>query len=282
MAAHHIVQPVRIDSTRDVTDDGRVVLGATTRAPDRWTHATAAREPGGRWVLTVLPAHEPDLCAEVTEAVLRAVGLEGGGTVAWWTAPSAPSEASTTDGRDEILASAVGFQCTRELFEMAVPLPLTSHDHLAAVRAMQTGRDEEALLAVNNAAFDWHPDQGGWERDRLDEAFATGDLIADDVLVSEIDGELSGFCWTKVHAHREPPEGEIFVIGVHPQYQGTGLGRGLVLAGLSHLSAVHATPIGMLYVEDTNEAALALYRSLGFEHRRTMRCYELESAPSSS
>ncbi|HTL86390.1 MAG TPA: GNAT family N-acetyltransferase, partial [Acidimicrobiia bacterium] len=70
----------------------------------------------------------------------------------------------------------------------------------------------------------------------------------------------------------------IFVIGVDPRMQGSGLGRALAIHGLS---AVHDRGIdaGSLFVAAENAGALRLYRSLGFEIHRTDRAYETEVAP---
>ena len=67
--------------------------------------------------------------------------------------------------------------------------------------------------------------------------------------------------------------GQIFVIGVDPRMQGTGLGRALALAGLD---LVHQRGIdtGMLFCAADNAPALKLYRSLGFTVHRLDRAYE--------
>ena len=52
-------------------------------------------------------------------------------------------------------------------------------------------------------------------------------------------------------------------IGVDPAWQGTGLGRGLLLAGLRLLAARGLTQ-AMLYVDAANTPAIGLYSSLGF------------------
>ena len=83
------------------------------------------------------------------------------------------------------------------------------------------------------------------------------------LLLHEVDGQLAGFCWTKVHADERPPLGEIFVIAVDPAFAGRNLGRQLVLAGLDHL-AHEGLRDAILYVEATNTRARALYDDLGF------------------
>jgi mycothiol synthase len=85
--------------------------------------------------------------------------------------------------------------------------------------------------------------------------------------IAEKDGVMTGFHWTKVH----PPEpgtpgsglGEVYVVGVDPAEQGSGLGRALTLAGLHHLRDRGAAE-AMLYVDEENIPAIRMYEALGF------------------
>jgi mycothiol synthase len=144
-------------------------------------------------------------------------------------------------------------------------------------RPFQVGDDDDAWLEVNNRAFHWHPEQGGWDLDTLrarqkEPWFDPAGFLMVDDIAPDGSRQLAGFCWTKVHSDHTPVLGEIYVIAVDPSAHGRGLGRALTLAGLAHLAEVGA-PMGMLYVDAENTAAVTLYRSLGFEVFRTDRAY---------
>lgn len=170
------------------------------------------------------------------------------------------------------LAEHLGYVRSRSLWRMR--RPLTGPDAAALpeprlpsgveVRTFAPGRDERAWLEVNARAFAHHPEQGRMtEADLLDRE--RSDWFAADGFFLAFRGDrLVGFHWTKVE---DGTEGEVYVLGVDPDEQGSGLGKALLLAGLRHLarpgSGLDAVT---LYVEADNEPAVALYRKLGFDH----------------
>ncbi|MDN5916411.1 MAG: mycothiol synthase [Pseudonocardia sp.] len=146
------------------------------------------------------------------------------------------------------------------------PLPEVHLPDGVTLRSFVPGRDDEEFLRVNNAAFDWHPEQGGWSRRELEERAAeewfdpAGFLLALDG-----SGRLLGYHWTKVHpaTAEEPALGEVYVLGVDPAAHGRGLGRVLTLAGLHHLRDRGLDTV-LLYVEAGNVPAVRVYERLGF------------------
>jgi mycothiol synthase len=221
-----------------------------------------AHREGGRWVARG-PAPDTPVAATATlvDSLVHRCHQVAPGAVHWWL--------EAADDTRDALARERGFVPDRQVLQLRRPLPAPPAD--LATRPFSPGADEPALLACNNAAFAWHEEQGGWDQDRLEATMAEEWFDPAGLLLHEIDGELAGFCWTKVHAAHDPPLGEIFVIGVHPRFQGRGLGRHLTLAGLDHLAA-RGLAVAMLYVEHDNAPALALYDSLGFrEHHRDRR-----------
>ncbi len=193
------------------------------------------------------------------------------------------------DSTDEEMA-AIGLSRVRTLLQMRCTLPLP--DAVVArtrpIEVVPFDREQHAeqFLGVNNRAFHWHPEQGGWDLARLDSVLAEDWYDPDGFLLHTTDqqpagegapgagsagagdsptGVVDGFCWTKVHeaTDTDPALGEIYAIGVDPSAHRSGLGRSLVVAGLSHLSAA-GLGHGMLYVEHDNTAAVSLYEDLGF------------------
>jgi mycothiol synthase len=166
----------------------------------------------------------------------------------------------------------------RELLQMRRPLtelPPTTHPDGVRIVTYSGPDDDAELLRVNNAAFAWHPEQGGWAD--VDIAERRGEPWFDpDGLFMAFDehtGKLLGFHWTKVHATsrgevHSADLGEVYVVGVDPAAQGRGLGAALTLIGLHHLAerlSSSAEPTVLLYVEADNSAAVKTYRRLGFD-----------------
>ena len=188
------------------------------------------------------------------------------------------------------LATTLGFTQARVLWQMRRSLlaPL-AEPHLpegVRLRPFVVGADEREFLRVNNAAFDWHPEQGGWDLDqvKLREAEPWFDPKGF-LLAVDADDRLLGFHWTKVHGtqrgpaaahhaaalpepdpdaeHDHDPIGEVYVLGVDPDAHGLRLGVALTLAGLRHLRDRGLRQV-MLYVEADNDAAVRVYNDLGF------------------
>jgi mycothiol synthase len=212
------------------------------------------------------PQADAEAATYVLGAAADAVAAEGGGLLRLWVRAGDPITTAAGD--------ALGLTMERELHQLRRPLPVDEPWDLA-VRPFVVGQDEAAWLEVNNRAFAWHPEQGGWTIDDLQARIAEPWFDAAGFLLHEEAGRLLGFCWTKVHRDVEPNLGEIYVIATDPSAGGRGLGRSLTLAGLDHLHRA-GLAVGMLYVDGTNEAGLRLYDKLGFTVDHTDRSYTIE------
>ena len=217
---------------------------------------------------------------------LATLAQESGLPVRLWAHGDLPAAAR--------LATVASFRRTRILWQMRRSL----RDALAepqlppgvSLRAFIPGQDEDGWLAVNARAFASHPEQGKWTRADLAHREAAPWFDPDGFLLAERNGHLAGFHWTKIHkpgsgqagngtGSTDEPLGEVYVIGVDPAEQGTGLGRALTLAGLRYLQG-REIPAVMLYVDGENAAAIRLYGSLGFAHSATDVMYTHDaSAP---
>ncbi len=135
-----------------------------------------------------------------------------------------------------------------------------------AVRTFEPGRDEDAWLRLNAAAFAHHPEQGGLRRADLEQRMAEPWWDPAGLILIVDAGEpdrLAASHWTKV----DPPDGdvgEVYVVAVSPDRQGHGLGRVVTVLGLDHLRSLGLDRV-VLYVDEENVAAVRTYRGLGLE-----------------
>ena len=234
-----------------VVDPDATLVAVADSVADSPASAGLLARRGKAWEVRTTRAGET---RSVLTALLSHAAHAGGGSVSWFV-PAATEDHHRAAAASELIP-------TRKLFQMRCALPLDVHATVE-VRPYEPDRDREAWLTANNRAFAWHPDQGGWSGEDVRSRESDSWFDADGFLLHEVDGRLAAFCWTKIHTANEPPLGEIYVIAVDPDFRGHGLGRELTLAGLDHLSD-RGLGVGMLYVEHDNEAAVGLYRDLGF------------------
>lgn len=191
--------------------------------------------------------------------LIRTGFAEGGsGTRVWAHGNLEPARAT---------AAALDLVAARELLQMRRSLrdlPPVKVPNGVLLRTYAGPEDDAELLRVNNAAFSWHPEQGGWTEadiaERRGESWfdPEGLFLAFDTQT----GRLLGFHWTKVHSAEL---GEVYVVGVDPSAQGRGLGATLTLVGLHHLADRLGEDADVtLYVEADNSAAVKTYERLDF------------------
>jgi len=199
------------------------------------------------------------------KAVHTLVAEAGGRPVRLWAHGDLPAA--------DRLAASAGFERIRSLWQMRrglqAPLDRPVFADGIKVRTFVVGSDEAAWTELNRRAFAGHPEQGAWTSDDLLQREREAWFDPDGFFVAERDGRLVGFHWTKIHGGRRndahEPIGEVYVVGVDPAERGTGLGRALTLAGLRYLRSRGLGQV-MLYVDESNTAAIRLYESLGFTH----------------
>ena len=168
------------------------------------------------------------------------------------------------------LAQKHGLSRDRVLYQMRTDtglsldsLPETQAPEGVEIRSFAPG-DEDGWLSVNNAAFDWHPEQGGQTRDDIDAVVTAADFDPNTFVIAARDEEVIGFHQTKItDTDDEGRLGEVYVVGVDPRIHAKGVGKALTIEGMRRMVAAGAETIE-LYVESDNAPALGLYERLGF------------------
>ena len=205
-----VLRELSYDRTRHLLAiDGDDVVGYLNLAP------ATADAPG----MAELVVHPEARRRGIGSAMARTGLSEGGdGARIWAHGNLEPARAT---------AAALGLVVVRELLQMRRPLtalpPVTVPDGVRMTT--YSGSDDDAeLLRVNNAAFAWHPEQGGWTAADIAERrgerwFDPGGLF---MAVDEQTGRAAGLSLDQ--GARRADLGEVYVVGVDPAAQGRGLG----------------------------------------------------------
>ncbi|MFI6156267.1 mycothiol synthase [Kitasatospora sp. NPDC051170] len=201
----------------------------------------------------------------LVEAVLEQAHREGRDAVDFWVHGGHPAARH--------LAQAYGAELVRELRQMRRRGPQTEAVAVPEgieLRTFRPGEDDAEWLRLNALAFAHHPEQGAWTQQDLADRLAEPWFDPAGFFLATREGKVVGFHWTKVHpaTATEPALGEVYVVGVDPAEQGSGLGRALTAAGLRHLTGSGEGERGLgtvlLYVDADNPAAVRVYERLGF------------------
>ncbi|NDJ89806.1 mycothiol synthase [Mycolicibacter kumamotonensis] len=248
-----------------VAEDGGAVLG----------YLNLSAPPDDTAPMAELVVAPPARRRGIGSAMARAALTKTDGRNRFWAHGTLPAAQAT--------AAALGLVPVRELLQMrrslhGVPTPSVLAG--VSIRSYAGESDDAELLRVNNAAFAWHPEQGGWTADDLAQRRAEEWFDPAGLFLAFEGTVLLGFHWTKIHAGKPGAEraGEVYVVGVDPAAQGRGLGRALTEVGLAYLAdrlADAESPTVLLYVEADNAAALRTYERLGFTVHSVDTAYAL-------
>jgi len=157
------------------------------------------------------------------------------------------------------------FGAIRSLAEMAIDLPIAGQERGSGGLSLRTFAegDEETLIRINGAAFADHREAGSLDQAELAELMDASWFDPAGILFHDVEGTVAAFCWTKVHGNGE---GEIYRIGVDAPFRGLGIGAAIVEAGFTALAG-RGCVTGMLWVDEANRAAMALYEGIGMTVR---------------
>ena len=211
----------------------------------------APHELSGHWAVEVAVAPE---CRDprVEDAAIRAATSLPPSTAmhtVW---------AFRTDQIEAVLR--LGYTEIRSVLRLAGPIPEEGNVSVSRVVVdLMAPGDAGGIVAVNNLAFADHREQGAMTEESLGSLVARSGFDPAGVLVVREEGRVVGFCITK---REGDAMGEIFVIGVNPEKQRSGIGRALIRSSLEALRGRGARNVS-LWVDATNTTALRFYATLG-------------------
>jgi len=178
------------------------------------------------------------------------------------------------------LLTKMGFRFVRRFLELKVDLskiPLPDISQITPRCHHLERGEEDRLTEIQNRSF---ADTWGYNTNTVEEIIYRVNLPncspEDIILACDADKPI-GYCWTRINFWKNKAKsksnGRIYMLGVDPDHQGKGIGKQVLLAGLSYMKSKDLRFVE-LTVDSKNKAACALYRSVGFKLWTSSLWYE--------
>jgi len=171
--------------------------------------------------------------------------------------------------------SKLGFQCIRRFLEMKLDMARVDWQRAErtalSCRYLQRGEEDKLALLQNRCfagSWGYNPNTAATITYRLNLSHTSPQDV---VLTCDGDNAI-GYCWTEIK-DEEDKSGRISMMGTEPDYRDRGLGKRVLLAGLTYLKDKGVTVVE-LTVDSENKAAYNLYRFIGFTVVSSTLCYE--------
>ena len=178
------------------------------------------------------------------------------------------------------LFNKMGFRFIRRFLELRLDLPKTHLPDISQIalhfRHLERG-EEDRLTEIQNHSF---ADTWGYNTNTVEEVIYRTSLpncSPEDIILAWDAEKPIGYCWTRINFWKNKStsesNGRIYMLGVDPDHWGRGIGKQVLLAGLSYLKS-RGLRVVELTVDSKNKAACALYSSVGFKLWTSSLWYE--------
>ena len=184
------------------------------------------------------------------------------------------------DKAEKRLFAKMGFHFVRRFLELRLDLSKTHKSQFRwkdyPCRPMTDGEIEK-LTKLQNRSF---LDTWGFNPNTPEEIsyrIRLPNASFEDITLCFDGNEPIAYCWSKINFDKgtfmDGQEGRIMMLGVDPDYQGKGLGKKVLMEGITRLKNRGVRFVD-LTVDGENHVARTLYKSLGFELRARSLWYQ--------
>jgi mycothiol synthase len=180
-----------------------------------------------------------------------------------------------------IVLTKSGFRPVRSYLEMKIDISKLDRFEIekgaSECRCIEQGEEIE-LTRLQNRAFEGQWGYNPNTTETITYYTRLGGFSPEQVIFVCDEEKIVGYCWVEIVPsvdNDSEQEGIIHMLGADPDYQGKGIGRKALMAGLAYLMKKGVKTVS-LSVDSKNRSACNLYRSIGFEQYAKNLWYERE------